>query len=150
MHRDFSDMLSALNDSGAEHLVVGAYAMAFHVYVRATTEIDIWLRPTPENAHRVWEALGAFGAPTSHLTEADLHAPDMVYQFGVAPFRIDLLSGIDGVDFDDAWAKRQQVAAAGLADQRSRERAVDPEQARQRQAPRMQATWSGCNNARPP
>jgi hypothetical protein len=114
LHRDFSDMLSALNDSGAEYLVVGAYAMAFHGYVRATADIDIWLRPTPENAHRVWGALATFGAPTTHLIESDLHAPDMVYQFGVAPFRIDLLTGIDGVDFDEAWSQRQQIVAAGL------------------------------------
>ena len=78
-------MLSALNDAGVDYLVVGAYAMAAHGCPRATGDIDFWVRPTEENAARVWRALIAFGAPTSQIALKDFSTPDLVFQFGVAP-----------------------------------------------------------------
>jgi len=100
-------MLSALNDAGAEYLVVGAFALAAYGNIRATIDIDIWVRPTEENAHRVWKALESFGAPRSKMSVEDFLAPDTVFQIGVAPRRIDLLTSISGVEFDQAWAQRK-------------------------------------------
>ncbi len=109
----FSDMLSALSAEDVEFLVVGAYALAAHGYPRATGDIDIWIRPADENAQRVWRALKRFRAPLFDLTVEDLTTPDIVFQIGAAPCRIDLLTSIDGVNFDDAWADRQQTEVAG-------------------------------------
>jgi glycine cleavage system aminomethyltransferase T len=108
IHADFEDALAALCDVGAEFLVVGAYAMSFHGVPRATGDIDVLVRPSPENAERVWRALAAFGAPleAAGLTLDDLVTPGTVYQMGVAPRRIDVLTSISGVTFDEAWSSR--------------------------------------------
>jgi hypothetical protein len=108
-------MLSALNDSGAEYLVVGAHAMATYGPARATGDFDIWVRPTKENAQKVWEALERFGAPRRRLKIEDLYAPGNVYQIGVAPNRIDILTSIDGVEFDEAWQNRKLTQINGIA-----------------------------------
>jgi hypothetical protein len=106
MNRDFAEMLAALCAAGAEFLVVGAYAMAAHGYPRATGDIDIWVRPSRENAERVLRALRAFGAPLFDLGPEDLVRNDTVFQIGLAPSRIDLLTGITGVTFEEAWPHR--------------------------------------------
>ncbi len=106
MNRDFVEMLSALFATGSEFLVVGAHALAAHGTPRATGDIDIWVRPTPENADRVLLALKAFGAPLFDLTREDLSRPGIVFQLGLPPFRIDILTGITGVTFDEAWPDR--------------------------------------------
>ena len=109
LNPDFKDMLSALSEAEAEYLVVGAYALAAHGFPRATGDLDLWVRPTKENAQRVWNALVAFGAPMSKLNADDFTMPNIVYQIGVAPRRIDLLTSISGVEFDRAWANRTSV-----------------------------------------
>lgn len=103
MNPDFLDMLSVLNAAGAEYLMVGAYAMAAHGHPRATADIDFWVRPSPENAARVMQALRNFHAPLQGLTEADLASEDLIFQIGVPPRRIDIITGIDGVGFEEAW-----------------------------------------------
>jgi hypothetical protein len=108
LNKIFKEMLSALNDSGAEYLIVGAYAMASYGTARATGDIDIWIRPTKENADRVWAALDEFRAPRKRLKREDLYTLDNVYQIGVAPNRIDFLTSITGVDFEEAWKNRHQ------------------------------------------
>lgn len=108
-------MLSALSRTGAEYLVVGAYALATHGYPRATGDLDLWVRPTTENAHRVWHALIDFGAPVSKLKVEDFYTPDIVYQIGIAPRRIDILTSITGVVFDDAWNNRINVEIDGIS-----------------------------------
>jgi hypothetical protein len=107
-------MLSALNDSGAEYLVVGAHALATYATPRATGDFDIWIRPSKENAERVWAALGLFGAPRRKLKIEDLCTADNVYQIGVAPNRIDFLTSITGVEFDEAWEHRTQTQINGM------------------------------------
>jgi hypothetical protein len=107
-------MLNALNDSGSEYLVVGAHAMLTYGSLRTTGDFDIWIRPTKENAGRVWAALEKFGAPRSRLTIEDLHTPNNIYQIGVAPERIDFLTSISGVDFDEAWANRTEDQINGI------------------------------------
>ena len=106
LNPDFIDILSAFSDEEVDYLVVGAFAMAFHGYVRATGDIDLWIRDSDENANKVWRALSKFGAPLSNLSVADLSTPEMVFQMGVEPNRIDILTAISSVDFDTAWNRR--------------------------------------------
>ncbi len=115
MNRDFAEMLAALSEAGAEFLVIGAHAVAVHGRPRATGDLDLWVRPTPENARRVWRALTAFGAPLHELTMQDLTSGDLVFQIGVAPNRIDILTTIGGVTFDGAWPRRITLALWGQA-----------------------------------
>lgn len=114
MNRDFVEMLSALSAAGARFLVVGAHALAAHGTPRATGDLDVWIQATPDNAERVIEALNAFGAPLLDLTVDDLAQPDTVFQIGLPPARIDILSGISGVDFNDAWPRRVEVTIGDL------------------------------------
>jgi len=115
MNRDFVEMLSALSAAGAEYLIVGAHALAAHGLPRATGDLDIWVRPEPDNAARVIAALRSFGAPLFDLSEADLTRPDTVFQIGVVPSRIDILTAISGVAFNDAWPRRLIIAIEGQA-----------------------------------
>jgi hypothetical protein len=114
LNPNFKDMLSALNDAGADYLIVGAYAMAAHGCPRSTGDIDFWVRPTAENARLVWQALKTFGAPTSQLTPEEFTIPDIVYQIGIAPQRIDLLTTISGIEFEAAWENRLTAAIDGI------------------------------------
>ncbi len=108
-------MLCALYDENVEFLIVGAYALAVHGLPRATGDLDVWVRPTPENAQRVFSALQQFGAPRSKVDVQDFFTPDLVFQIGVAPQRIDLLTSISGVSFDDAWSARCSLDVEGRA-----------------------------------
>jgi len=114
MNRDFVEMLSALSAAGVRFLVVGAHALAAHGAPRATGDLDIWVEASRENAAHVLEALGQFGAPLIDLTVDDLCADDTVFQIGLPPSRIDILTGISGVDFDGAWSRRMDVAIGDL------------------------------------
>jgi hypothetical protein len=114
MNRDFVEMLSALSAAGARFLVVGAHALAAHGTPRATGDLDLWIDATPENAARVLRGLTAFGAALFDLTVEDLSQPDTVFQIGLPPCRIDILSSISGVEFSDAWPRRLEVTIAGL------------------------------------
>jgi hypothetical protein len=114
LDKNFKDMLNALNDAGAEYLVVGAHALGAYGQPRATGDFDIWIRTTPENVDRVWVALETFGAPRRKLTKADLCTPDNIYQIGVAPYRIDIVTSITGVEFDEAWKSRNQTTIDGI------------------------------------
>lgn len=109
MNQDFRDLLAALSEAGARFLIVGAYAVAFHAEPRATGDLDIWVEASAPNAERVMAALRKFGAPLHDLTLADLATSDVVFQIGVPPRRIDILTSITGVAFDDAWTERAQV-----------------------------------------
>ncbi|MFH1278828.1 MAG: hypothetical protein ABIK65_10670 [Candidatus Eisenbacteria bacterium] len=114
LNPDFRDMLSALCEEEAEFLVVGAYALAAHGLPRATGDLDIWVRPTEENGERVLKALVRFGAPLHDLRIEDLRTSEVVYQIGVPPRRIDILTSIDGVPFDEAWPRRLDLEIEGL------------------------------------
>lgn len=114
MNRDFEEMLAALSGAGADFMVIGAHAVAVYARPRATGDLDIWVRPSPENASRVWAALVAFGAPLHELTLEDLTSDDLVFQIGIAPSRIDLLTAVGGVDFERAWPRRMTVELWGL------------------------------------
>lgn len=115
MNRDFVEILAGLSAAEAEFLVVGAHALAAHGCPRATGAIDIWIRPTPENAQRVWMALARFGAPIRDLTVRDLSNPNTVFQMGLPPNRIDIIVQIDGVVFEKAWPSRVQLKLGDLS-----------------------------------
>lgn len=109
-------MLRALLDEGVDFMVVGAYALAVHDIPRATGDIDVWIRPTRENAERAWRALESFGAPVEamKLSVEDLARQNQVIQLGLPPRRIDLMTGISGVDFDSAAKTRIRRRVNGL------------------------------------
>jgi hypothetical protein len=107
-------MLSALSGARAEFLIVGAYALAAHGIPRATGDLDIWVNATSDNATRVMAALVAFGAPLLDLTLDDLTTPDTVFQIGQVPSRVDILTGLSGVSFDDAWPRRVRLRIEGI------------------------------------
>jgi predicted nucleotidyltransferase len=114
LHPDFRDMLSELNSSEVDFMLVGAYAMAAHGFPRSTGDIDIWIRADEETAPKVYDCLVRFGAPMHVLTVSDLSKPGMIFQIGVPPVRIDILTKIDGVLFEEAWKNRLKVVWDGL------------------------------------
>ena len=103
----FKDLLSALNDCGAKYLVVGGYAVMLYTEPRYTKDLDIWIEPSPDNAMRVFRALAGFGAPLAGIHVEDFAVPDLIYQLGVPPTRVDILTSITGVDFEEAWGRRK-------------------------------------------
>ncbi len=111
---DFRDLFSILNEEGVEYLVAGAHAVIFHAEPRYTKDLDVWIRPSETNAARVYQALQRFGAPLSDIRPEDFTKPDLVYQVGVAPNRIDILMGVAGVDFASAWADRVESSYGGV------------------------------------
>lgn len=104
--QDFRELLELLNSRGVEYLIVGAYALAFHGAPRNTGDIDIWVRAHPENAKRVVSALGTFGFASLGITESDFLHPEQVLQLGVPPVRVDILTSISGVTWDEAYSGR--------------------------------------------
>jgi predicted nucleotidyltransferase len=114
LNSDYRDMLQVLLDNGVKFLLVGAYAMGVHGYPRATGDIDIWVEPSADNSFRVYQALMEFGAPLHEVDETTFVKPGIVFQIGIAPRRIDLISSISGVAFDEAYRQRQTVEIDGL------------------------------------
>jgi hypothetical protein len=104
--RDFCELLECFNASRVSVLIVGAYALAYHGAPRMTGDLDLLVQPSEENARRVIDALTAFGFGDVGLSTADFQRPDVVVQLGVPPVRVDLLTGISGVSWDEAWAGR--------------------------------------------
>ena len=114
LNPDYRDILSAFSDANVEYLVVGAYAVAAHGIPRATGDIDLFVRPTAANAQRVWEALTSFGAPLERVELADFMREGTIFQIGVVPRRIDVITAIEGVSFEDAWRGRVDLELDGL------------------------------------
>ena len=114
MSPDFKDLLAEFNAHKVEYLIVGAHALAVHGHVRATKDLDVWVRPHAENALRALRALTAFGVPLHDLSQEDLAKPGLIFQIGVPPVRIDIINSIEGVEFEDAWPDR---TIARLGDQ---------------------------------
>ena len=105
----FKDLLSALNGCGAKYLVVGGYAVMLYTEPRYTKDLDIWVEPSIDNAARVFRALAEFGAPLAGIHSEEFAAPDLIYQLGMPPNRVDILTSISGVDFEDAWGRRTEA-----------------------------------------
>lgn len=114
LNEDYREMLQCFADEGVEFLLVGAYALAAHGYPRATMDIDIWVMPSPDNAAAVLRALERFGAPLHGLTLDDLQKDDTIFQIGVAPRRIDIITGASGLEFSEALSRSSKVTLEGI------------------------------------
>ena len=112
----FERLLRAFNEKKAEYLIVGGYAVMKYTEPRFTKDLDVWIRNSPENAAKVYEALAEFGAPLQKdaLLPEDFTSEDMTYQMGVAPVRIDVLTRISGIQFPKAWQNRVAGTFFGL------------------------------------
>ncbi len=114
MNPHFREVLSEFCEEGVEFLLVGAQAVAAHGLPRATGDIDLWIRCSPENAKKVWRALSKFGAPIKDISIEDFQTPDLIIQVGLPPSRIDVITSIEAVEFDEAWAHKMEVVVEGL------------------------------------
>lgn len=114
MNPHFVEMLRALRDEGVEHLVIGDHALAAHGYVRATLDIDIWVRPSADNAARTWRALQRFRAPLKKMNPRDFAEREVLYQIGVPPSRIDIMTSVTGLEFEAAWPRRIMASFGDL------------------------------------
>jgi len=114
LNEDYREMLHALSDEKVRFLLVGAYALAAHGYPRATMDIDIWVMPSPQNADAVLKALRRFGAPLLNLTKEDLQEEGTVFQIGVAPRRIDIITAASGLQFEEAYTRSLSVTIEGI------------------------------------
>lgn len=114
LNKDYKEMLKILLDNEVEFLVVGAYAMGMYGYPRATGDIDLWIMASAENSQKIHTALKIFGAPLTQIADNTFAQEDVIFQIGLAPRRIDIITHIDGVDFQQAYEKRQQVKVDGL------------------------------------
>jgi len=115
MNQDFVDLLRAFIDRDVRFLVVGAYALGVHGRPRATGDLDVWIEPTPDNAVRVMLALGDFGAPLDQVAAQDFSRPGVVFQMGLPPRRIDVLTELTAVTFSDAWPSRLRAPFGPIA-----------------------------------
>ncbi|MGQ0573510.1 MAG: nucleotidyl transferase AbiEii/AbiGii toxin family protein [Pseudonocardia sp.] len=115
LDRDFSEFIACCAAREVRFLVVGGYALAAHGHPRYTKDLDIWLRLDPDNARRLIDALADFGFGSLGLTVADFAEPGTVVQLGRAPKRIDLLTTIDGVTFEECWPVRVEIDIDGAA-----------------------------------
>jgi hypothetical protein len=109
MNPDFVDLLRAFVAADVRFLVVGAYALALHGRPRATGDLDVWVEAGDDNAGRVMIALAAFGAPLRDVSAADFSREGIVYQIGLPPGRIDILTQLTGVTFAEAWPGRERA-----------------------------------------
>jgi predicted nucleotidyltransferase len=109
MYQDFKDLLSVFHAHGVKYLIVGGYAVSFHGQPRATKDMDLFIKADPTNAKATYAALIAFGAPLAEIGIDDLADPRQFIRFGREPIAVDILPGIDGVDFDAAWERRVEA-----------------------------------------
>ncbi len=114
LNEDYKDILQSLAEEDVKFLLVGAYAMAAYGYIRATMDIDIWVMPSADNAKAVLRALRKFGAPLHGLTINDIQKDDTIFQIGVAPRRIDIMTGASGLQFNEAFAQSLETDVEGL------------------------------------
>lgn len=114
LNEDYKEMLQLLSEEDVKFIVVGAYALAAHGFPRATGDIDIWIEPEINNVKKVMNVLKRFGCPLFELTIDDLLIKGTVFQIGVAPRRIDIITSIDGVEFSEAWDDCVKVQVEGI------------------------------------
>lgn len=106
LQQDFRELLALFNDHHVNYVIVGGYALAFHGAPRFTGDLDIFVKPDHENAGRIVAALNDFGFASLGLTEGDFERPDQVIQLGVAPVRVDLITSITGLSWEEVFASR--------------------------------------------
>ena len=111
---DFRELLALFNEHRVSYVIVGGYALAFHGAPRFTGDLDIFVKPDHENATRIVAALDAFGFASLGLTAADFEAPDQVIQLGVPPVRVDLITSITGLSWEEVFASRVPSDYGGI------------------------------------
>ncbi len=114
LNKDYKEMLQCLLEENVRFLLVGAYAVAVHGFPRATKDIDFFVWATPENAANLMRALAKFGAPLHDISEADLSSEGVVFQIGNSPRRIDIITNISGVKFEQAYANKTTISIEGI------------------------------------
>ncbi|MCD4700409.1 MAG: nucleotidyltransferase [Candidatus Aegiribacteria sp.] len=114
LNRDYKEMLSLLLDNGVHFLLVGAYALATHGFPRATADIDIFVKSDSENASKLYKTLEKFGTPLENVSPDDFAEPGIILQIGAAPRRIDILTRIDGMTFDEASEGKEIIDIENL------------------------------------
>lgn len=107
MNSDFKDLLQLLSDEEVEYLVVGGYAVIYHAQPRSTKDLDIWLKPSAENAKKIGNVFHKFGIPLIDITLDDFANEELQYAIGMPPSMIDFLTSIPGLDFDQCWKNRR-------------------------------------------
>ena len=115
LNNDYRDILRILLKNEARFLIVGAYAMSAYGYSRATGDVDIWVEATKENSIQVYTSLKEFGAPLSQIDTHTFATKGIVFQIGVAPCRIDIITYIDGVEFQEAFDSKKIIEIDDLA-----------------------------------
>jgi hypothetical protein len=114
LNKDYKEMLQLLLEEQVDFILVGAYALAAHGYPRATGDIDIWVKTDEINSISIYRALERFGAPMEQITVNDFANEGIVFQIGVTPRRIDIITHLDGVSFDEADEDKIIVEVEGL------------------------------------
>lgn len=114
MNVDYTDMLKCLNKAGVDYIMVGGWAVNMYGYIRATVDLDIWILANIENARKVYAALVEFGAPVAEMKPDDFAEYGMIFQIGVAPCRIDIISKISGVAYLDAVQRAVPTTIDGV------------------------------------
>ena len=114
LNKDYKEMLQCLLEENVRFLLVGAYAVAVHGFPRATKDIDFFVWATPENAANLMRALTKFGAPLHDISEADLSSEGVVFQIGNSPRRIDIITNISGIKFEQAYANKTTISIEGI------------------------------------
>jgi len=109
VNSDFSDLLKLFNANNVEYMVIGGYALIQYAEPRYTKDLDLWISTDSENAFAVYSALKQFGAPLNGLTQRDFSEDGFFYQMGMPPVRVDILMGIPGLQFREAWKRRETV-----------------------------------------
>ena len=112
--KDFEELLAAFLHREVRFVVVGAHALALHAKPRYTKDLDLFVQPSPENARRVVDALDAFGFSGLGITESDFDQPGRILQLGAPPNRVDLMTTIDGVSFEEVWNSRVEGAYGAI------------------------------------
>lgn len=112
---DYKDLFKTLNRHKVKYLVIGAYAVAYYAEPRYTKDLDIWVSNDTANIKRLYSALVDFGAPLKSVSAADFANRKMIYQIGIAPVRIDILMGVSGIKFENAWQNRKRAFYGGIS-----------------------------------
>jgi hypothetical protein len=115
LQKDLREFIELLNALKVRFVIVGAFAVAYHGYFRYTSDIDLFIDSSLENATRIFRAVEQFGFGDLKLTVEDFTQEDQVVQLGVSPNRIDVMTFLSGVSFDEAWASREQGELDGLS-----------------------------------
>jgi len=148
LNEDYKEMLQTLLNNKVKFLIVGAYAMGAYGYPRATGDFDIWVDSSRDNSKRIYTSLSEFAAPVYDISENTFTETGIVFQIGVAPRRIDIITHIDGVKFQDAYNSRETVEIDGLSIPFiSKEDLIKNKQSTGREKDKLDAEYLINNNA---